>query len=266
MTPRRRIAPSAVVWLLLGAAYFTIPLIATLIYSFRSDQTGTCCTLANYDYIVSDAEFWRTIKLSFVVALETIAVTLVLLVPTVYWVHLKVPRLRPLIGFLALVPFVVAPIILVVGLLDAYRWTPQWFYGEPYGFLVAAYVIVSFPYMYFSLDNGFRSIDVHTLTEASQSLGASWPTTLWRVILPNIRAAALAGSFLTLAIVMGEYTIASLAQFNVFSVYVQYINQNKAYPAAAVTLLAFGITWAAMLALALAGRGRRTAPVAEGAR
>jgi putative spermidine/putrescine transport system permease protein len=105
---------------------------------------------------------------------------------------------------------------------------------------------------------------VHTLTEASQSLGAGWPTTLLRVILPNIKAAALAG-FLTLAIVMGEYTIASLSSFNVFAVYVQYINQNKAYPAAAVTWLAFGITWAAMLALAVVGRGRR-APVAEGAR
>jgi putative spermidine/putrescine transport system permease protein len=256
VTPRRRISASAVIWLLIGAAYFVIPLLATLIYSFRSDQTGKCCTLGNYDYIISDPEFWRTIKLSFIVALETIALTLLLLVPTVYWVHLKVPRLRPLIGFLALVPFVVAPIILVVGLLDAYRWTPQWFYGEPYGFLVVAYVIISFPYMYFSLDNGFRSIDVHTLTEASQSLGASWPTTLVRVILPNIKAAALAGSFLTLAIVMGEYTIASLSQFNTFSVYVQYINQNKAYPAAAVTLLAFGITWVAMLAIAAVGRGR----------
>ena len=118
-------------------------------------------------------------------------------------------------------------------------------------------MILAFPYMYFSLDNGFRAIDVHTLTEASQSLGAGWPTTLFRVILPNIKAAALAGSFLTLAIVMGEYTIASLAQFNTFPVYVQYINQNKAYPAAAVTLLAFGITWAAMLAILAVGRGRR---------
>ena len=176
--------------------------------------------------------------------------------PTVYWVHLKLPRMRPVIGFLALIPFVVAPIILVVGLLDVYRGTPYWFYGDPHGFLVAAYVILAFPYMYFSLDTGFRSIDVHTLTEASQSLGAGWPTTLLRVILPNIKAAALAGSFLTLAIVMGEYTIASLSSFNVFSVYVQYINQNKAYPAAAVTLLAFGITWAAMLAL----RDRRPGP------
>ena len=265
MTPRRFIAPSAVVWLLLGAAYFLIPLLATFLFSLKGDQTGKCCTLDNYGYILDDPEFWRTIKLSFIVALETIVLTLALLVPTVYWVHLKVPKLRPLIGFLALVPFVVAPIILVVGLLDVYRGTPTWFYAEPYGFLAAAYVILAFPYMYFSLDTGFRSIDVHTLTEASQSLGASWPTTLFRVILPNIKAAALAGSFLTLAIVMGEFTISSLAQFKTFPVYIQYINQNKAYPAAAVTLLAFGITWAAMLALLTVGRGRGT-PRAEGAR
>jgi putative spermidine/putrescine transport system permease protein len=257
VTPRRHIAPSAVLWLLIGAAYFTIPLVATLLFSLKNDQTGVCCSLGSYSYILHDPEFWKTIKLSFIVGLETIVATLLLLVPTVYWVHLKLPRLRPVIGFLALIPFVVPPIILVVGLLDFYRGSPQWFYAEPYGFLAAAYVVVAFPYMYFSLDNGFRAIDVHTLTEASQSLGASWPTTLVRVILPNIKAAALAGSFLTLAIVMGEYTIASLAQFNTFSVYVQYINQNKAYPAAAVTLLAFGITWAAMLAILAVGRGRR---------
>lgn len=265
MTPRKRIAPSAVIWLLLGAAYFIIPLLATFVMSVRNDLTGKCCTGGNYGYILHDPEFWRTIRLSFIVSLETIFVTLLLMVPTVYWVHLKLPRLRPLIGFIALVPFVIAPIILVVGLLDVYRGTPSWFYGQPYGFLVAAYVVLAFPYMYFSLDNGFRSIDLHTLTEASQSLGAGWITTLWRVILPNIRAAALAGSFLTLAIVMGEYTIASLSQFKVFSVYVQYVNQNKSYPAAAITLIAFGITWAAMLALAFAGRDRRTTTTAEGA-
>ena len=182
--------------------------------------------------------------------------SLVLLIPTVYWVHLKLPRLRPVIAFLALIPFVVPPIILVVGLLDVYKSSPEWFYAEPYGFLVAAYVILAFPYIYFSLDAGFRAIDVHTLTEASQNLGASWRTTLWSVILPNIRAAAIGGAFLTLAIVMGEFTIASLATFDTFPIYLQYINQNKAYPAAAVTLIAFAITWAAMLALLAVGRGR----------
>ena len=30
---RRRIAPAAVLWLLVGAAYFLIPLVATLLFS-----------------------------------------------------------------------------------------------------------------------------------------------------------------------------------------------------------------------------------------
>ena len=197
--------------------------------------------------------------MSFVLSLETIAISLVLFVPTVYWVHLKLPRLRAVIGFLALVPFVVPPIVLVVGLLDVYRGTPHWFYGSPYGFLVAAYVILAFPYVYFALDAGFRAIDVHTLTEAAQSLGASWRTTLLRVIIPNIRAAALSGAFLTLAIVMGEFTIATLSAFHTFPTYIQYINETQAYPAAAVSLMSFAITWAAMLALLLVGRRRGVA-------
>jgi putative spermidine/putrescine transport system permease protein len=181
-------------------------------------------------------------------------------------VHLKVPRLRPVIAFLALIPFVVPPIVMVVGLLHVYRDSPDWFYAKPWGFLAAAYVILAFPYMFFALDAGFRSIDVHTLTEASQSLGASWPRTLLTVILPNIRAAALAGSFLALAIVMGEFTIANLAQFHTFPIFLQYINETKAYEAASLTLLSFGITWAAMLSLLLVGRKRGGTTQLTGAR
>jgi putative spermidine/putrescine transport system permease protein len=264
---RRRIAPSAAVWLFLGAAYFLVPLVATFLFSLRSIQTGKCCTLHSYGWVIHNAQFWHTLRLSVELALETIVVSLLLFVPTVYWVHLRVPRLRAVIGFLALIPFVVPPIVLVVGLLNLYKGTPQWFYGTPWGFLVAAYVILAFPYMFFSLDAGFRAIDVHTLTEASQSLGASWTTTLVKVILPNIRSAALAGSFLALAIVMGEFTIASLSAFHTFPIYLQYVNETQAYPAAATTLLSFGITWAAMLSLLFVGRKRgQRAAVIAGAR
>lgn len=255
---KRRIAPSAVVWLLIGAAYFLIPLVATFLFSIKDAQTGKCCSLAAYGEILHDPQFWTTIKLSFRLAVETIVIGLLLFVPTVYWVHLKLPRMRPVIGFFALVPFVVPPIILVVGLLKFYKDTldaPFWFLGKPDLFLVGVYVVLAFPYIFFALDAGFRAIDVHTLTEASQNLGASWRTTLFRVILPNIRVAALSGAFLTLAVVMGEFTIASLSAFQTFPTYIQYINETKAYPAAAVSLMSFGITWAAMLSLLLIGRG-----------
>jgi putative spermidine/putrescine transport system permease protein len=253
---RRGPALSSYFWLGIGAVYFIVPLFATLLFSLNKNSTGKCCTLDSYTWVIHNGDFWHTLKISLLLAVETIVISLVLFVPTIYWVHLKVPRLRPVIAFLALVPFVVPPIIMVVGLLKVYKGTPDWFYAQPWGFLAAAYVILAFPYTFFSLDAGFRAIDVYTLTEASQSLGASWPTTLLKVILPNIRAAALSAAFLTLAVVLGEFTIANLAAFHTFPIFLQYVNETQAYPAAALTLMSFGLTWLAMLSLLLVGRKR----------
>ena len=141
------------VWLVLGAVYFLVPLFATLLFSLRDARTGKCCSLSAYGDILHDPQFWSTIEISFRLALETIAIGLLLFVPTIYWVHLKVPRLRPVVGFMALMPFVIPPIILVVGLLKFFKDTlhvPFWFLGKPDMFLVGAYVILAFPYICFS--------------------------------------------------------------------------------------------------------------------
>ena len=261
---RPRISLSAVVWLLLAAAYFIIPLFATLLVSLKGKQTGKCCSGENYGWVLHNGDFWHTLKLSGLLALETIVISLIIFVPTIYWVHLKLPRLRPVIAIHALIPFVVPPIVMVVGLLRVFKGTPDWFYQQPWGFLAASYVILAFPYMFFTLDAGFRSIDVHTLTEASHSLGARWTTTMFRVILPNIKAAALAGSFLTLAIVMGEFTIANLAAFQTFPIFIQFVNESQGFPAGALTLMSFAITWVAMLSLLAFGRkkGGGAGPIA----
>ena len=62
--------------------------------------------------------------------------------------------------------------------------------------------------MYRAIDTGLQAIDIRSLTEAAQSLGAGWPRIIVQVILPNLRVALLSGAFLTLAIVIGEFTIA----------------------------------------------------------
>ena len=104
---RKWIAPSAIVWLFVAAAFFLLPLIATLLFSLKSIQTGKCCSGAAYSLVIHDDQFWHTIKVSFLLSLETIAISLALFVPTVYWVHLKLPRMRPVLGFMALIPFVI---------------------------------------------------------------------------------------------------------------------------------------------------------------
>ena len=93
---------------------------------------------------------------------------------------------------------------------------------------------------------GLRTIDVRTLTEAAQILGAGWTTIIARVILPNVLIAVLSGAFLTFAIVIGEFTMASLLNRPAFGPYLQNIGANRAYEPAALAIIAFAITWGCM--------------------
>lgn len=247
----RRIPWWSVLWLLLGSAYFLVPLLATAQFSLQEGRSHY--GFAAYGRILQDPLFRASLAFSFKLALFTVVLALGLLVPTAYWVHLKLPRLRPVMEFLTVLPFVVPAIVLVVGLLGGYRWTPKWFYGG-YLLLVAGYVVLAFPYVYRSLDAGLRAMDVHTLTEAALSLGANWRTVLFRVIVPNLRTSLLSAAFLTVAIVMGEFTMSVLMQFTTFAVYINYVGATQAQGAAALSLLSFGITWVAMLGILALGR------------
>jgi putative spermidine/putrescine transport system permease protein len=120
--------------------------------------------------------------------------------------------------------------------------------------------------MYRAVDNGLAAIDVRALTEAAQSLGAGWSRILWSVIFPNLRTAALSGAFLTLAIVVGEFTIASGLARRAFGPYLSLLGRDKIYEPAAVSLISFGLTWLAMIFLALVARGSRTRVEVGGAR
>ncbi len=267
--PRRRfprINPFAWVIFILGALYFLIPLLGTFFHSIR---TRPDIFLA-YRQVLADPKFFGGLAYSFTVGVITIVVSLLIIVPTAYWVRLKVPRLRPAVEFVTLMPFVIPPVVLVFGLIRVYSSKPLVLTATDLGsdiVLVGAYVILSFPYMYRAVDTGLAAIDVRTLTEAAQSLGSGWATILWRVIFPNLRTALLSGAFLTLAIVIGEYTIANfLARVDAFGPYLSLLGRNQPYQPAAVSLISFGLTWLAMGAIAFLGRGSRTRVQVAGAR
>lgn len=246
-------APWAWAVFLIGAFYMIFPLIATLEFSFRQNPTGEA-----YRYVFNDPKFITSLAYSFVIALITILISLTIIVPTAYWVRLKLPRLRPVIEFFTLLPFVIPPVILVFGLIRSYSRPPLAITSAPFGsdiLLIGAYVVLSFPYMYRSVDAGLASIDVRSLTEAAQSMGASWPRILLRIIFPNLRVAILSGAFLTLAIVVGEFTIASYLAPWAFAPYLSQLGVFKAFSAAAVSVISFMLTWAAMGVLILISRG-----------
>ena len=135
--------------------------------------------------------------------------------------------------------------------------SPLPFLGSNWGanaLLVIGYTTLALPYMYRAVDTGLRTIDVRTLTEAAQILGAGWGTIIGRVILPNVLIAVLSGAFLTFAIVIGEFTMASLLSRPAFGPYLQNIGANRAYEPAALAVIAFAITWGCMSLIQILSR------------
>jgi putative spermidine/putrescine transport system permease protein len=245
--------------LAVGALYFLVPLIGTFEFSLRM-RRGVYSFDA-YRVVLTDPRFQATFGYSTLLAFATIVVGVILVVPTAYWIQLRLPRLRPIVEFITLLPLVIPAIVLVFGYLRIYgssSFLPMTSNERATDVLLMfSYVTLALPYMYRAVDTGLRSIDVRTLTEAAESLGASWATILFKVIFPNVRVAVLSGAFLTFAIVIGEFTMASLLDRPAFGPYLQLIGANRAYEPSALAIIAFIVTWACMGLLQVFGRGTR---------
>ena len=248
-------------WMILGILYFFLPLLATFLFSLRAIK-GVVSFKA-YQNVFSYSDFVTNFSYSLLWAVLTIIVGILIFVPTAYWVRLRVPQFRTAVEFITLLPFVIPAIVYVFGLVRTFSQPPFLIVDSP-ALLVAAYAVLSMPYMYRAVDTGLRAIDVRTLTEAAQSLGAGWGTILFRVILPNIRVAILSGAFLTFAIVIGELILAQFLVKPAFAPYMAYLIQQKAYEPAALAIMSFALTWACMGVIQLVGRGRGQAQIAGG--
>jgi len=265
----RRIPFWSWLWFILGALYFILPLYATLDFSLRMERDTI--GLKAYARAFAEPEFIRTFGYSVFLAVVTIVFSIILVVPTAYWIRLKVPEARRIVEFITLLPFVVPAIILVFGLIRIYSAPLQ----IPFTsialispltnsragtniLIIAGYVVLGLPYMYRSVDTGMRTVDVRTLTEAAQSMGASGFTVMTRVILPNLRAALLSGALLSFAIVVGEVVLASFLGLPTFGPYLFLLGQHRAYEPAALTFATFLLTWVAMgiIQLVTGGQGQ----------
>ena len=251
---RRRFGPWLVV--VAGALYFFLPLLGTFEFSLRYRRG--IYSFEAYRIVLTDPRFHAAFLYSTTLAVATILVGILLVVPTAYWIQLRLPTLRPVVEFVTLLPLVIPAIVLVFGYLRIYNSSsilPLTGSERATDLLLTfSYVTLSMPYMYRAVDAGLRAIDVRTLTEAAQSLGASWATILLKVILPNVRVAVLSGAFLTFAIVIGEFTMASLLDRPAFGPYLQLIGANRAYEPSALAIITLVITWACMGLIQVLGR------------
>ncbi|WP_019357566.1 ABC transporter permease [Streptomyces sp. AA1529] len=252
--------------LLLAALYFLVPVAASL--WFTVDDPGKGVTFGAYARGLRDEGMATSLGLSIRLGLATVALGLLLMVPTMVVVALRLPRLRRVVEVLCMVPLIMPPVALVAGVSTVLSWeqdladTPLWatfqaLHDKSFPLvLVLVYTVMSLPFLYRSLDGGLRGTDLRTLVEASRSLGASRLGTLCRVVVPNLRPAIVSGAVLSLAMVLGEYTVASVLGFEPFSVWMVHVGDYEAQLSVAAAMLSLLITWGLLLLLTNLAGGR----------
>lgn len=244
-------------WAVLAMLYFFLPLYGTLDFSLRM-QKGVISLLA-YQVVLSDPEFLTSFQYSAFMGIITVVMSVLLFVPTVYWMHLRVPQARPLLDIITLLPFIIPVIVYVFGLIRTFSGPP--FHLTMTSFktdilIIAGYIVLSMPYMYRAIDIGMRSIDVRTLTEAAQSLGANWAQVLFNVIFPNVRIAVLSGALIVFAAVIGELILGDFLVRPALGPYMVLVGRSRAYEPAALAIISYSLTWICLGVILFFSRGR----------
>jgi len=236
---RRRPRFGRGVVLVLAAMYFLVPLYAALDFSLKNIQGHF--SLSPLTQIAAQPGFAAAVGLSFRLSVVTLVIEMLLMVPTVIYVHLRLPRFRRIMEVITILPIVIPPIVLILGVLQAVR-PYQWISSSPY-LLAVVYVVLAMPFVYRSLDSGLGALDLKTLVEASRSLGSGWISTMWRVLIPNLRTALLSASVLTLALVFGEFTMAQLDLWTTVPVWIYNSSSNNPHVVTAVAMMFLIAMW-----------------------
>jgi putative spermidine/putrescine transport system permease protein len=239
--------------------FFLLPLLAMVRFSFEGTTPGSWSVSA-WTQIVSypgPPPLLSSIEITLELAVITSGVMLLLVVPTMIWVQLRVQWFSRILEFICLLPLTIPAIVLVVGLAPIYNKIEQ--YNVSALMLFWAYVILALPYAYRALAAGLAAVDARTLSEAARSLGARWPTVMFRVIVPNMWQAILNALLLTVALVLGEFTVAYLLSYvnlqtNLFEISRSSENAGVLFSASAATLL---FAFALLMILSYVGRRLR---------
>jgi len=255
---KKRASPSQYIIITFFVFYMLFPIIATYLFSIATRWDRTILpegyTLEWYRTAIKASYFTITLRNSAIISFSSVLVSLLIVVPTVYWVHTRLPGAKPLLDLLMILPFGIPGVVLALALVQVFNFQPL--ARSPY-LLTGATVIFSMPFMYRPVSNAITAIDAHTLTEAAQSLGAGIGSILTKVIIPNIFPGIISGSLLVFSTVFAEFTLAKLitgAGFKTFPLLlVEYTRKNGSV-AAALSVVAFTIAWLTSLLILWVGR------------
>jgi len=243
---KRRLDAPLIITLFVLSLFVFAPMISAFEYSVRTPLKGGY-GWDQYTWALKEEEFLHYLLRSGWLAAVTVLITLLVLVPTLTWLHLSQSKVRPLIDGLSLLPLVIPVVAFAVGAQISFPEVMQNTVFE----LPFLYFILALPYAYRSLDIGLNAIPLKTLTEAARSAGANWFWTINSIIIPVIRGAVMATVALTFALSLGEYTLTVLLHWDTFPTWITYVAQDNILGAIAISMMSLIIPFLILTGITL---------------
>ena len=167
---------------------------------------------------------WTPLILTLKLASVTTALLFVVSLPLAWWLSDSRSKIKPVIETLVSMPLVLPPTVLGFYFLLAFSpgnafgaWLNEWLGLKlvfSFGGLVLASCLYSLPFMVHPIQSGMSNLP-SSFKEASYVLGKSKTSTLFRVLLPNMKNALLTGLILSFAHTVGEFGVVLMIGGNI---------------------------------------------------
>ena len=183
--------------MLLVMIYLLIPLVISIIYSVFHKWTGVIpegFTLHNYVDLFMDSNFLASVGRSIAMSIIPIIVTIVIVLLALFVTAIYFPKLEKYVQIICMIPYTI-------------QGGSSSILSNRLVMLMGAYCIVILPYIYQGIRNGMRAVNMPTLIEAAEMLGASKIYAFFRVVVPNILSAIIVSSLLAVGIIFGDYVL-----------------------------------------------------------
>lgn len=247
--------------------YFTLPMIAVLLYSFATRWTARIVpdgyTLRWWSDILSDPTVIEAFRTTFVLAILTVIVDLLVVVPAAYWARVRNRRIRTVIELAAAIPFALPYVVIGFGLLQFSGIVAPGLQGT-FPLLLLGHAAIAFPFLYWAVDGSMAAADVQSLSQAAETCGASPFQIVRRVVLPNITAGLVSGGLLAFATSFGEFAMAQVVGRGLYTVPIWSAEAIRSYSGlsgganrlAAVTMISFVVLFALSSVVVYVSRGQ----------
>jgi putative spermidine/putrescine transport system permease protein len=191
---------------LLVAAFLIVPAVLSMLAGVTSNYFRGIASGFTLQWVIQVWDLYaETIARSFLVAVATLAVTLVVGIPAAYALNVRGGRLSRAVEEVITLPLAIPGLAIALALLLTYGGFSD--FRRSWLFILTGHVVFTLPFMVRAVMAVLATIDVKTLDESAASLGAGPWRRLRDVIVPNARPGILAGALSVVTLSLGEFNL-----------------------------------------------------------